>query len=203
LRSPKSILALFDAMEANRVPMWAIDAGRARALQGHQDPAVKERARKLFESAGADRKKVLNQYLAAVHKNGNAEKGKSVFVRVCSECHELDGKGYAVGPDLRGVTKRYKEVLLANILLPSENIEPGYEEYVVETKDGRTLTGILARDTPSSILLRRSKNEEDTVPRSEIKELRAAGTSSMPDGMEKDITIDEMADLIAYIKLPK
>lgn len=203
LRSPKSILALFDAMEANRVPMWAVDAGRARALQGHQDKAVSERAKKLFESANADRKKVLDQYMTAAHKSGDAAKGKAVFERVCAECHELEGKGHAVGPDLRGVTKRYKEVLLANILLPSENVEPGYEEYVVETKDGRSLTGILARDTPSSIVLRRAKGEEDTVPRSEIKELRSAGTSSMPDGLEKDITVDQMADLIAYIKVPK
>ena len=82
-----------------------------------------------------------------------------------------------MGPDLRSVTKRYKEVLLANILMPSENVEPGYEEYVVETKDG-----------------------EDVVARADIRELRSSGTSPMPDGAEKDITVDQMADLISYLK---
>lgn len=202
-RSPAAILAVFDAIDANQVPLWAVDAGRARALQAHQDPTVSERAKKLFEAAGADRKKVFNDYLPAVHRDGNPARGQQIFERVCSECHELGGKGYAVGPDLRGITKRYKEVLLANILLPSEAVEPGYEDYVIETKDGRMLTGILAKDTPSSIVLKRAKGEEDTIARSEIKEMRTAGTSPMPDGLEKDITVEQMADLIAFLKVPK
>lgn len=202
-RSAPAILALFDAMENNQVPMWAVDGNRARALQNHQDPTVRERAKKLFAEAGADRKKVLNDYIPAVHRDGDPQKGKAIFEKVCAECHLLEGKGNEVGPDLRGVTKRYKEVLLANIILPSENVEPGYEEYVVETKDGRTLTGILAKDTPSSIVLRRAKGEEDTVPRSEIKDMRTSGTSPMPDGLEKDISVEQMADLIAYLKTPK
>lgn len=202
-RSPAAILAVFDAIDANQVPLWAVDAGRARALQAHQDPTVRDRAKKLFESAGADRKKVYNDYLPAVHRDGDPTRGKQVFDRVCAECHELGGQGHAVGPDLRSVTKRYKEVLLANILLPSEAVEPGYEEYVVETKDGRMLTGILAKDTPSSIVLKRAKGEEDTVARSEIKEMRTAGASPMPDGLEKDISVEQMADLIAYLKIPQ
>jgi putative heme-binding domain-containing protein len=202
-RSPAAILAVFDAIDANQVPLWAVDASRARTLQAHQDPTVRERARKLFESAGADRKKVFNDYLPAVHRDGDVARGKTVFDRVCAECHELGGQGHAVGPDLRGVTKRYKEILLANILLPSEAVEPGYEEYVVETRDGRMLTGILAKDAPSSIVLKRAKGEEDTVARSEIREMRTAGASPMPDGLEKDITVEQMADLIAFLKVPK
>ncbi len=201
-RSPKAIVALFDAIEQNRVPAWAVDPARARSLQAHQDPAVRDRAKKLFESANADRRQAYDTYLPAVHRAGDPARGRPVFEKVCAECHELGGKGYAVGPDLRSVAKRYKEVLLANILMPSENIEPGYEEYVVMTRDGQTLTDILAKDTPSSIVLRRAKAEEDTVSRADIQEMRSAGKSAMPDGLEKDITLAQMADLIAYVKSP-
>lgn len=203
MASPASIARLFDAIEDNRIQPWAVGQARMRNLQAHPDPMIRERARKLFSQVGADRMKVLERYMPAAHKTGDPRRGKAVFERVCAECHRLDGVGEEVGPDLRGVTKRYKETLLAGIIMPSEAIEPGYEEYVVETKDGRMFTGVLAKDTPASITLRRAKGAEDVIPRSEIRELRTGGTSPMPDELEKDITVDEMADLIAYLKVPK
>ncbi len=203
MMTPATIGMMLDAVEKNRIQAWAIGQARIRTLQQHKDEAIRTRAAKLFEDSGADRQKVLTAYMPSVHKSGDAAKGKDVFARACADCHELDGVGKQVGPDLRGIVKRYKESLLASILLPSEAIEPGYEEYVVETKDGRTLTGLLAKDTPSSITLRRAKGEEDVVPRGQIKELRSGGTSPMPDGIEKDVSVDQMADLIAYLKVPK
>lgn len=203
MKNPKTVNLLLDAVEKNQIQVWAIGQARLRSLQQHSDAAIRERATAVAKAAGGDREDVYKRYLPAVHRDGDPGRGKPVFDRVCADCHELGGVGTAVGPDLRGVVKRYKEVLLANILMPSENIEPGYEEYVVETRDGRVLTGLLSKDTPSSITLRRAKGEEDVVPRSQIKELRSGGTSPMPDGVEKDITVDQMADLIAYLKRPQ
>jgi putative heme-binding domain-containing protein len=204
LKNGQAIGQLLDAIENNQIQPWAVGQARLRSLQQHDDPKIRARATTALEQmGGADRLAVVKRYLPSVHRDGNVSRGKQVFERACAECHELDGVGKNVGPDLRGVTKRYKETLLASILMPSEAIEPGYEEYVVETADGRLLTGILAKDTASSITLRRAKGEEDVVPRSQIRELRTGGTSPMPDGMEKDITVEQMADLIAYLKVPK
>ena len=66
-----------------------------------------------------------------------------------------------MGPDLKGVTTRYKEALLTDILIPNQQIEGGYEEYEVETTDGRTITGILSKETATTLTLRRAKGQED------------------------------------------
>ena len=135
--------------------------------------------------------------------NGDPARGKRVFERTCSECHKIGNVGFEVGPDLRTVTTHYKETLLADILIPNQNIESGYEEYLVDTTDGRQISGILAKETPTTLTLRRRKGEEDTILRSSVKALRSLSVSPMPEDLEKSITVPEMADLIAYIKALK
>jgi putative heme-binding domain-containing protein len=123
-----------------------------------------------------------------------------VYERVCSECHKIGSTGSEVGPDLRTVTTHYKESLMADILMPNLNIESGYEEYLVEGPDGQMITGILAKETPTSITLRRRKGEEDTILRSSIRTMRTLSVSPMPEDLDKNVSIEQMADLIAYIK---
>ncbi len=108
--------------------------------------------------------------------------------------------GDEVGPDLLGLTTRYKEQLLADILIPNQAIETGYEEYVVETVDGRSLSGVIAEETPTSITIRRAKAEQDTVLRRNIESMYSVSLSPMPEDLEKSSSVQGMADLIAYIK---
>ena len=84
--------------------------------------------------------------------------------------------------------------------MPNQAIEGGYEEYLLETTDGREITGILAKETPTTLTLRRKKGDEDTILRSSVKDLRSLNLSPMPEDLEKSISLDQMADLIAYIK---
>jgi hypothetical protein len=74
------------------------------------------------------------------HCEERSQTAKDVFVKSCADCHKLDGQGHEVGPDLPSVTMRYKEALLADILIPYQAIETGYEEYLVDLKDGQCLT---------------------------------------------------------------
>jgi putative heme-binding domain-containing protein len=69
----------------------------------------------------------------------------------------------------------------------------------VLTTDGRQLTGILAAETATSITLQRADNATDTVLRIDIEQLRSTGLSLMPEGLEKQIDPQAMADLIAYL----
>ena len=126
--------------------------------------------------------------------------GWRIFRDNCSECHKIHDMGSEVGPDLLSVTTRYKEVLLADILMPNQAIEPGYEEYMIETNDGRMITGVVAKETPASVTIHRAKGEGDVVLRSAIRSIRSLSVSPMPEDLEKDIDITGMADLIAYIK---
>ena len=84
--------------------------------------------------------------------------------------------------------------------MPNEVLEAGYAEYLVETTDGWSVSGIMAEQTPTTLTLRRAKGEQDTILRSNVAELRSLGVSSMPDDVEKDISVEGMGDLLAYIK---
>jgi putative heme-binding domain-containing protein len=192
---------LLKAVKEGTVPPWSLGPAHTQQLLQSHDPSIKSLAQSLLgPAAQSDRKAVYNRYLPALSMNGNPKKGRQVYERVCSECHKLGNTGSEVGPDLRTVTTHYKETLMADILMPNLNIESGYEEYLVEGADGQSITGILAKETPTTITLRRRKGEEDTVLRSSIKSMRSLSVSPMPEDLDKNVSVDQMADLIAYIK---
>ena len=94
---------------------------------------------------------------------------------------------------------RGPEAVLVNVIDPNREVTPQFVDYVVETTDGRTLTGMLAAETANSITLRRAENATDTVLRTNIKRMRSGRVSIMPEGLEQQIDVQGMADLIAYI----
>jgi putative membrane-bound dehydrogenase-like protein len=199
-RFPEGIATLLDAVESQQVPPWGLSESRRRQLMRHPDEAVRQRARALFASLGADRKAVYERYRPALALDGNASRGRDVFRRVCADCHQLGEMGSAVGPDVLSVVIRNKEVLMTDILDPNRSIEAGYAEYLVETADGRTITGLIGAETADSITLRRAKGEQDVVARDQIKALRSLSVSAMPEDLEKQIDVEGMADLLAFLK---
>src|SRR5262249_21779496 len=126
-------------------------------------------------------------------------RGELVFERNCAVCHQLGTKGHAVGPSLASSSQREPEALLTHILDPNLYVMPNYVQYLVVDKKGRTFTGIIASQTATSITLKRDKDANDTILRGDIEEMVSTGKSLMPEGLEKQITKHEMADLIAYL----
>ena len=125
---------------------------------------------------------------------------KKIFAQHCSLCHRLDREGVAVGPDLFGMRNQPKEAILLHIIVPEYEVLPAFAGYEVETKDGRVLSGIIAAETPSSITLRMAQGQEETLARTAIASLRATGLSLMPQEIEKNMSRQDMADLLAYLK---
>jgi putative heme-binding domain-containing protein len=145
------------------------------------------------------REDVLNAYRGSLQLAGDAARGKSVFQKNCSGCHRLEGVGHEIGPKLAAIKTRGAEAILFNMLDPNREVNPQYVNYSVLTKDGRSLAGMIASESAGSIILRRAENATDTVARSEIEELRSTGQSMMPEGLEKQIDSQSMADLISYL----
>jgi putative heme-binding domain-containing protein len=192
---------LLDGLERGDIQPWSIDPWRRRQLMQHKDQSIKRRALALFKDpGGGDRQKVYQDYLPILKLPANAQNGHEVFKRVCTQCHTRAGEGVAVGPDLTGVQNQPPEALLLHILIPSYEIVPGYTSYDIETKDGRTLTGLIASETETSITLKRSLGATDTILRNNIASMSSAGLSLMPDELEKTLTRQELADLIAFLK---
>ena len=195
------LMNLLGAIKEGKVQTWSLGRGRMSALERHRDPRIREQAAALAaETQEQDRQAVYEKYLPAIRQDGDAQRGLAIFRKNCAECHKIHDIGSEVGPDLFSVTTRYKEVLLADILIPNQAIEPGYEEFMIETNDGRIITGVVAKETPASVTIHRAKGEGDVILRSAIRSIRSLSVSLMPDGFEKDIDITGMADLIAYIK---
>jgi putative heme-binding domain-containing protein len=105
-----------------------------------------------------------------------------------------------VGPDLAAVQNRPDESLLVDIIDPSSTIVAGFRAYTVGTRDGKIYTGVLAVETATSITLRKEQGAEDTILRKDIEEMVASSKSLMPDGIEKEVSLQDMANLFGYLR---
>jgi putative heme-binding domain-containing protein len=192
---------LLDAVGKGDLEIAAIDvAARARLLE-HSDSSVAKRARQLLGTQTGDRAVVVAAHRDVLTMAGDPERGKHVFDENCARCHMPRSQGGRVGPDLSGVNNKTKEELLTSILNPSYAIESRYVNYVVTTQDGRMLDGVIVSETPGSITLRGGTAEEDiSVLRGNIAEVRASSISLMPDELEKSVNRQGLADVIAYLR---
>jgi putative heme-binding domain-containing protein len=116
-------------------------------------------------------------------------------------CHRLDNDGFEVGPDLLSALRNKSgEQLLNDILDPSREVDSRYLNYQITTKKGQVFSGLIAADTASSVTLRRGEKAEDTILRDQIEEVQTTGKSLMPEGLEKQLSKQDLADLVAYLQ---
>jgi putative heme-binding domain-containing protein len=198
----RGLLAL---VKGGAVAAGAFDAQQRASLLQHPSKAIAAQAAALLATAGTPtRAAVMEKFKTALSLAGDAARGKQVFtVTGCIACHQLDGTGLPVGPDLRSVVSHVPEKLLSSILDPSAVIEPGFTAYHGTLKSGEQLYGIVATETSGSITMRLPGNVLRSVLRSEIDGLKSTQSSLMPDGLEALFTPQSLADLIAYLKVPK
>lgn len=135
---------------------------------------------------------------------GDPGRGHQVFTgakAACLTCHATGYVGGKVGPDLTKVGEiRTERDLLEAILYPSASFVRSYEPVTAATADGRVLNGIVERDTPSELVLRINADQVERIPRDTIEELRPGSVSIMPAGLDQQLTPQELADLIAFLK---
>lgn len=197
---PAWVLVFLDAVEKGKVARGDVDPARIQLLQASSDAKVRSRAGKLFAGAGlSKRNDVVHAYRKALEQKGDVARGKVVFKNQCSACHQLEGVGHSVGADLAAIRDRGLEAVLLNILDPNREVKPQFQSYVLETKTGRSITGMISAEAASSLTLRRVDGTSETVLRIDIEELRSTGVSFMPEGLEKQIDVPAMADLLAYL----
>lgn len=195
-------LELLGRIKDGSVPSSSLDAQRQTRLLKHPARNISKLAGEVIQ-ARASRQQVLDAFQPALTLKGDAARGKAVFAQACIACHQLEGVGLPVGPDLRSVVQHPPEKLLTSILDPSANIEPGYTAYFCEMKDGSQLYGAIASETGSSLTLRLADGSLRPVLRTEVAKLQSSNLSLMPDGLEALLTPQSLADLIAYLHQPK
>jgi putative heme-binding domain-containing protein len=203
LSRPEWSTALLDAIENKKLIAADVDAVHRQRLLQSGSNANRIRAGGLFaETTNPDRQKVLDAFKEAATLRGTATKGQAIFAKTCATCHKLGDTGNAVGPDLASVGDKSPEGLLVAILVPNRAVETRYINYIATTKDDQTFTGLLAAESANSITLLGADAKPQTILRSDLKELRSGNTSLMPEGLEANLTPQDLADLIAFIAGP-
>lgn len=192
--------SLFAEFESGSIPTNALTAAQRQELIGHPERAIADRARNLLAANfNADRQQVLEQYRDALERAGDLERGRAVFTKTCSQCHKLGDVGHQVGPNLAMAANKTPAFLLQEILDPNRNVDSRYVSYVAETKQGLIRTGILASESAASVTLLAAEGKRIPLLRDEIDELRASGKSLMPEGLEKDLSVQAVSDILAFL----
>ena len=191
--------AFLDAIEADRVAVETVDAVSRIRLTQYPDDTLRQRAEKLLAAQVSDRAEVLAAYADAVSLKGDLDHGRALFEEHCAECHQPQGQRARIGPNLSGVNNKTREQLIESILDPSRDIRPNYANYVVVDKVGRIYDGLLAGETAEAVRLR-GEYEDQTILRKNIAEMRTSTVSLMPDGLEEDLSPQDLADVIEYMR---
>ena len=195
-------LVLLDALEKGSIAATALGSSRRNRLRNHRDAAVQKRAVALFAAVDAgDRMRVYERLRDTVlARTGNSTSGKQLFTTRCATCHSFDGAGGRLGPDLSGIRNQPADAILLHVVVPDYEITPGYQAYAVETRDGKTLVGRLESEAPNSLTLQDASLQSHVILRSQVVSMAASPASLMPAELERTMSEQELADLIAYLK---
>jgi putative heme-binding domain-containing protein len=196
---PAWVEAFLDAVEKGTVGRADVEPARLELLKQYPSASVRARAARVFAAGQTRRQDVVAAYQKALQLKGDRARGKAVFKDHCSSCHRLERVGQQLGADLAAIRDRGLDAVLLNVLDPNREVMPQYQSYVLVTTSGRVVTGMIAEESPNSLTIKKPDGGEEKVLRFQIEELRSTGLSYMPEGLEKQIDVAAMADLLAYL----
>jgi len=126
-------------------------------------------------------------------------RGAESFNKNCAACHQLEGKGKVVGPQLDGIGGRGSERLFEDILDPNRNVDVAFRSTTIVTSEGKVLSGLVRRAEGQSLVLADNQGKEFTVAKSEIDQQQKTNASLMPDNFGTTIPAAELLDLVAFL----
>ncbi|MBL9175292.1 MAG: c-type cytochrome [Verrucomicrobiales bacterium] len=199
---------LVEAVASGTVPRNQLTADLVRQLRSLKDPALAARLTEIWgvmretsPDMTAEVERVKRLYWAGGSQPGDAPRGRVVFNQICAQCHHLFDTGGEVGPDITGANRGDLDYLLQNILFPNAVIPNEYRATTVETKDGRTLTGVLKARDANGLRLQ-TANELVTVTTAEVARVEQAELSMMPEGLLTPLQEQQIRDLLYYLGRP-
>jgi len=129
----------------------------------------------------------------------SATRGEKIFTLNCQPCHQIDGAGNVVGPQLDGIGGRGLDRLLEDVLDPNRNVDPAFHTTIVSLRDGDMQSGLFRREEGEAIVLANSVGKEVSIPKKDIVERRASTTSLMPENFGEIISPADFNDLMAFL----
>ncbi|QEH33774.1 Cytochrome c [Aquisphaera giovannonii] len=136
---------------------------------------------------------------AYASKPHDASRGARVFEKNCGICHQIEGKGARVGPQLDGIGSRGLDRLMEDILDPNRNVDQSFRVTNLALENGRVVSGLLLREEGEILILADAQGKEVRVPRSNVEERSTAQISPMPANMAEQIPEDDFRDLLDFL----
>ncbi|MSU34064.1 MAG: dehydrogenase [Pedosphaera sp.] len=196
---------LLKAIDGGRVGRSDVPTTVIRNLISSKNDAVRRQAQRVFgriQETPEDKLKLIAEKRKMVIDGPvDLAAGRQIAQKTCLVCHKLHGGNAEVGPDLTGVGRSSLDALLHNVIHPNEIIGQGYENVVLELRDGRTLTGRMIESNDVRIRLLLAGPQEEVIARSDVKSVVVSDNSAMPEGLEQ-IPDEDFRNLIWYILAP-
>jgi len=174
----------------------------AAALSTSSIPAIRAEALKIFPPPPGKESTPLPSIPELAQRAGNVDHGKIIFntIGTCNKCHQVNGIGQEIGPNLSEIGKKLaKPALFEAILYPSAAISHGFENWLVATDEGQIYAGLLISETDQEIKIKDDKGILRTIPTSSIDVRKKQDISLMPADLQKLMTAQELVDLVDYL----
>ncbi len=199
---------LLRAVGQKKILAGEINANQARRLLEAKDAELAKMVRQLWgslrEDRNPEREKVVAEMRTFLSKTrGDPFRGAAVFKTLCAQCHKIHGEGVDVGPDITRNGRASFDQLLSNVFDPSLVIGVDYQAVNLTTIKGRSVTGLLAENSPGRVVLKTQGGKLEVVPRGDIEEMNVSRLSMMPEGLEKQLQPQQLADLFAFLCLDR
>jgi putative heme-binding domain-containing protein len=194
----------------NFVNEWKVPAKHftidiVRQLSLHKDTdidaSIEKHWKGLLATGPTPEKKREAERIKAVIKTGlgDAEKGKLQFTARCAVCHKLFNEGGAIGPELTGYDRTNPDFWLDNLFTPSLEIREGFGAYIVKTKGGQILTGLMDAQDSNGIVIKDMAGNKTAIKQADIEKLEASSISLMPEGLTTGMSDADLKDFFAYL----
>ncbi|MEK6479371.1 PVC-type heme-binding CxxCH protein [Catalinimonas sp. 4WD22] len=199
LSDSKRVPLLLDALDQEKISTSSLTFRQKVRLMTQSDENLRARARSMFAANGQS--KVTQKYQKSLTLEGDGVEGKKVYLKNCALCHQFKGElGVKYGPDLGTVHSWQPEAIMSHILDPNISIAVGYDLWKVDLNRGESVQGIISSETQSAITLHTAPGVEKVINRQNIQNIKTLNMSAMPTGLEKQISQQEMADLLVFLR---
>ncbi|WP_254510151.1 PVC-type heme-binding CxxCH protein [Anatilimnocola floriformis] len=201
-------LPLVAALEKNEVPRADVTAYTARQMFTLNNEELTTRLKAAWgelRTSPAEKQQQIASFkkrftLDAIQKSDRSA-GRAIFQKTCANCHTIFGTGGKIGPDITGSQRTNLDYLLHTLIDPSAAVNKDYQMHVIQTVDGRTITGLIAEESKTALTMQ-TVNEKIIIPADEIEERKLSPVSMMPDGLLQNLSNDQVRQLLAYLMGP-
>jgi putative membrane-bound dehydrogenase-like protein len=202
---PGSTLQFLRAVGSGKISAKEVSRDQLQRINRFHDPQIQQLIAKHWGKIGplpAGEKIARIRSLNSILGTGRSDTahGKQLFEKHCGICHTLFGQGAKIGPDLTGADRQSRMQLLTDIVDPSAVIREEFVAYVISTKSGRALNGLIAESTPKTITILDAKNERMVLDRQDIEEMAPSPQSLMPEKILDELPDQGIRDLFSYLQ---